>query len=303
MSKRKKKSSLRIWHILISALLVIACITVVVLCFLSYNTNSMLNDKIAGLETENGSLESEISSLKKELDDLNSWQEERKNTLSEIENLEAGSIVEADSVENNLDAYFSINEIIEGDAVYNRISGKSYRENQYIQLSDLKYLKVLHYNFNHEIQVGEIIVNTVISEDVVSIFKELFAIEYEVQSMYLIDNYWTGDGGTTDTASIDVNNTSAFCFRAVTGGRSLSNHAYGCAIDINPQQNPYVWYENGLKQWSHSNADPYIDRRTGDPHVIVAGDDCYNIFKKYGFSWGGEWSDPIDYQHFEKELY
>ena len=49
------------------------------------------------------------------------------------------------------------------------------------------------------------------------------------------------------------------------------------------------------------NANDYIDRSCGDPHVIVQGDTCYNIFTKYGFSWGGLWSNPIDYQHFEKK--
>lgn len=74
------------------------------------------------------------------------------------------------------------------------------------------------------------------------------------------------------------------------------------AIDLNPQQNPYVWYNSsGQASWSHQNANAYIDRSCGDPHVIVQGDTCYNIFTKYGFSWGGLWGNPIDYQHFEKK--
>lgn len=87
--------------------------------------------------------------------------------------------------------------------------------------------------------------NADLAEDYTNIFRELFEVEYEIQSMYLIDNYWTGDGDTSDTASIEVNNTSAFCYRAVTGGTKLSNHAFGRAIDINPQQNPYVSYSSG----------------------------------------------------------
>ena len=35
------------------------------------------------------------------------------------------------------------------------------------------------------------------------------------------------------------NNTSAFNYRKIAGSNNLSNHAYGKAIDINPQQNPY----------------------------------------------------------------
>ena len=29
---------------------------------------------------------------------------------------------------------------------------------------------------------------------------------------------------------------------------------------------------------------------------------CYKTFKKYGFTWGGEWNSLKDYQHFEKRM-
>lgn len=229
-------------------------------------------------------------------------QEAMYMSTEEFQQLSAGDIIPGDSVNmEELSRYFVISEIIEGDAVYNRIIGNSYRVNDNIGLDDLRYLQVIHYNFDHEIQAGEIIVNADVAEDVSNIFRELFMIEYEVNSMHLIDDYWTGDGNTSDTASIEVNNTSAFCYRVVTGGGSLSNHAYGRAIDINPQQNPYISYDSsGNAWWHHDNATPYVDRSCGDPHVIVAGDACYEIFTKYGFSWGGNWSNPKDYQHFEK---
>lgn len=220
----------------------------------------------------------------------------------ELEKLEVGEVVDASVVAANKDQYFKAYEITEGDAVYNRINGKSYYANDNIGLSDLRYIKLVHYNFDHNVQVGEIIVNAAIADDVINIFKELYDAQYEIQSMQLVDDFWTGDGDSSDSNSIDHNNTSAFCYRMVTGGGNLSNHAYGRAIDLNPQQNPYVWYNSsGQANWSHENANSYIDRACGDPHVIVQGDTCYNIFTKYGFSWGGLWSNPIDYQHFEKK--
>ena len=127
--------------------------------------------------------------------------------------------------------------------------------------------------------------------------------EYEIQSMHLVDNYWTGDGESSDSASIDKNNTSCFNYRPVTGGGKLSNHAYGFAIDINPQQNPYVSYRDGKARWSHENANDYIDRSTGLPHVITHEDLAFKVFSAHGFSWGGDWNNPKDYQHFEKKLY
>lgn len=278
------------------------------------------------LRSEN---ESKISSLESSIQKLNQNLEEEKQKVNELETivaeqekqeeirqaeaeagemtmtleeLEPGAIVGLEQIGERKEEFFKAYEIAQDDAVCQRINGKSYRENNNIGLSDLRYLKVLHYNFEHQIQIGELIVNAAITEDMLNIFKELFDAEYEIQSLYLIDNYWTGDGDSSDSASIEENNSSAFCYRQITGGGSLSRHAYGCAIDINPQQNPYVWQGSDGLRWSHSNASPYIDRNSGDPHVIVKGDTCYSIFEKYGFSWGGNWSNPIDYQHFEKRL-
>ncbi len=213
-----------------------------------------------------------------------------------------GELLDENKVLGAVDQYFRINEISYDGEIFQRINGKSYQENENIRLSDLRYLLMPHYNFDHQIQVGEMIVNAAIAQDVTDVFKELLTGGYEINSMYLVDNYWTGDGLTSDTASIEANNTSCFNYRPSTSSGALSNHALGLAIDLNPQQNPYLWLEGDSYVWYHSNADPYVDRYSGDPHVIVAGDFCYNTFRKYGFSWGGDWSNPIDYQHFEKTV-
>lgn len=202
----------------------------------------------------------------------------------------------------NIDKYFTSSVIERGDEIFNRINGKSYRDNDDIALEDLRYLTIPYYNFEQQVMLGEMIVNKDIEEDVRSIFKELFNNKYEIKSMRLIDDYWQVgcDGNIADNNSVGDNNTSCFCYRSVTGGGNISNHGYGRAIDINPQQNPYV--ENG--QNSHRNADEYVNNRyVGEPHVIVASDEdiCYSTFMKYGFKWGGNWTNPIDYQHFEKQ--
>ena len=216
--------------------------------------------------------------------------------------LRVGEAISDDEI-INIDKYFTSSEIKRGDAVFNRINGKSYRDNNDIALEDLRYLTIPYYNFEQQVMMGEMIVNVYIQEDVLNIFKELFNNKYEINSMKLIDDYWIlgTDGNKADNNSIEENNTSCFCYRQVTGGESISNHGYGRAIDINPQQNPYV--ENGKN--SHRNADEYVNNRyVGEPHVIVASDEdiCYSIFTKYGFTWGGNWTNPIDYQHFEKAV-
>ncbi len=265
---------------------------------------TQLDEALEARKSAESALEETREALKTaeaELDAAESEEMPEKEPL-DVRTLEAGSIVAADEIDmEQLAEYFQSCPIEEGDAVYQRIYGRSYVDNSNIGLDDLRYFKVLHYNFDHEIQVGELIANRALEQDYLEIFRELFENEYEIASMYLIDNYWTGDGDSSDTASIEVNNTSAFCYRAVTGGSNLSNHAYGRALDINPQQNPYVSYSSGYPKWSHSNADDYIDRTTGYDHVITHEDLCYQIFIEHGFTWGGDWDNPKDYQHFEKK--
>ena len=175
-----------------------------------------------------------------------------------------------------MDDYFRSYEI--DDELFNRIYGLSYKEYCDIPLEDLRYLKVLHYGFDQQIYVGELMVDADIADKFLYIFKELYLNAYEIDKMFLVDNY-----GADDTWSIENNNTSAFNYRVSTlDGITLSNHAFGRAIDINPIQNPYVnVYSWGLDQY-HSHDDL-----------------CYKLFIEQGFSWGGDWENPIDYQHFE----
>lgn len=324
---RRKIHGFTVFMIVLCIVLAITCGAVIFLCrnlFLQRNAN---REKEQQLQVEKTALEQENVKLKEELSAVQLKVAEQQLQISSMEQAEevaegqlspsagnsifsqnvtvqAGTVLNPEQIEGNIDRYFTSAEIVEGDEIYNRIIGKSYQVNDYVALSDLRYLTMLHYNFDHQIQVGEMIVNAKISEDVLGIFREFFDTGYEINSMRLIDDYWTGDGTSSDNESINNNNTSCFCYREVTGGASLSNHAYGLAIDINPQQNPYVWLDEwGQEVCYHDNARQYVDRSCGDPHVVVEGDTCYSIFEKYGFSWGGQWSYPIDYQHFEKTVF
>lgn len=220
-----------------------------------------------------------------------------------LENLDAsepGEILDIRILDmEHLSRYFCEYEIVEGDDIYQRINGKSYRENPDIRLDELSYMKMLHYNYDGQIQVGELIMNSLVAEDILQIFQELFQNQYQIQSMYLVDNYWTGDGITSDSASIDENNTSAFNYRQSTAGQELSNHAYGRAIDINPLQNPYIWFDADGSPSEYYRDDIYINRELDDPHIIDHDDLCCQLFLEHGFTWGGDWVNPIDYQHFE----
>ena len=181
------------------------------------------------------------------------------------------------------------------DGLFVRIKGKSYKDNCTTSLSDLRYLQVLHYNKEGEVLKGELICHQSISEDLLTIFRELYKAKYPIERMVLVDEY-----GADDEASMQANNSSAFNFRYVSGTKSLSRHSRGMAIDINPLYNPYVRQRNGRTVVEPTNAEAYVDRTKDFPYKIVKGDLCYRLFKKYGFTWGGEWKNSKDYQHFEK---
>jgi hypothetical protein len=220
--------------------------------------------------------------------------------LDGLEGYKAGDVIFDEAIDfNDLGRYFKSYEI--SDELFARIYGddKSYKTYCTVPREDLRYLKLLHYGFDGKVYVGELMVNTLLADEVCEIFRILFENRYQIEKMYLIDDY-----NADDNASIADNNTSAFNYRAVTGGTSLSNHAGGCAIDINPLNNPYVLYnENGELTWSDPEVEKYLDRDAPDAyerHMINHDDLCYKLFAERGWTWGGDWDNPVDYQHFEK---
>ena len=211
-----------------------------------------------------------------------------------LNNWEAGAIVSIEAIkafgENNV---FISTDIT--DNVYKRIYGKSYKENCPIPLKELCYIKLLHYDLNGNIHIGEIICNKTIEADIINIFKELYNVKYPIEKVILIDEY-----NADDESSMRDNNSSCFNYREITGGGKLSKHALGLAIDINPLYNPYVKEFPNHIHIEPQNALPYVDREKNFPYKIDTTDLCYKLFIQYGFEWGGDWKTRKDYQHFEK---
>ncbi len=181
------------------------------------------------------------------------------------------------------------------EKVFSRIEGKSYKEDCTIDLSELRYVRVLHYGFDGDIHIGEMIVNEQISEDIVEIFAELYAQKYPIERMLLIDEY-----NAEDEISMMANNTSSFNYRVISGSSKISKHGYGMAIDINPLYNPYVYEKSGQMCVEPATASEYADRTVDCEYYIRENDVCYNAFISRGFTWGGNWNTKKDYQHFER---
>jgi hypothetical protein len=145
---------------------------------------------------------------------------------------------------------------------------------------------------------GEIMVMDAAAENVLHIFTKLRDIRFPIAKARLVNHY---DGN--DDASMADNNTSAFNARNVAGSSSLSLHAYGLAIDLNPIQNPFAQRSGAKLTFSPPAGIAYANRLNDRPEKNVRlgmAEAVIDVFADEGFLiWGGYWDDPIDYQHFQ----
>lgn len=149
---------------------------------------------------------------------------------------------------------------------------------------NLDIINIKHYDFDNQIVDGTIICNKKISNDLKLVFDDILKIKFPINSVIPISEFkWD------DMESVKLNNSSCFNYRLVIGSTKLSDHSTGNAIDINPFQNP----------WVHPSAHKIEGRKYDKKQIGTINDEIVTIFKKYGFSWGGDWRNP-DYQHFFK---
>ena len=177
------------------------------------------------------------------------------------------------------------------EVVKNRMQGKSMPQTATVSYDELRYLTVFHYDYEGTIRKGELVCNKAIAKDLLFIFRALFSRAYSINSIRLVDDF-----NADDEASMQANNTSCFNYRTVARSKTLSKHALGLAIDINPLENPYV-KGSFIQPCTATN---YVDRKKDFPHKIDEDDFCKEVFESFGFQWGGYWRSVKDYQHFEK---
>lgn len=191
-----------------------------------------------------------------------------------------------------LDREFCICSI--SDEVFEKIYGKSFKEDCTVPREDLRLLKVLHKNLEGKTLYGELICNKKIAGILLKIFRELYQEGYPIEKIRLVDEY-----EAEDEKSMADNNSSCFNFRFISFTKKVSKHGAGLAVDINPLYNPYIKKVGGKVNVEPANALPYTDRSGDFPYKIQKGDAAYRLFTENGFEWGGDWQTVKDYQHFE----
>ena len=177
------------------------------------------------------------------------------------------------------------------DSVFACMKGKSFPKGCTIKRSDLRYLTVQHYDAEGTQHTGHLVCHRLIADDLLYIFRKLYEARYPIERMQLIDDY-----GADDERSMTANNTSCFCYRVVDGSKSLSKHARGMAVDINPLYNPCVKGQRVQPEQGR----PFANRTRAFIYKVERGDLLWRLFTERGFRWGGSWRTMKDWQHFEK---
>jgi D-alanyl-D-alanine carboxypeptidase len=161
-----------------------------------------------------------------------------------------------------------------------------------VEIADLRRLELSYLDFRGRPAQGKLIVHKDVAEEVTAIFRDLFQHQFRIERMEPVEAF-----GGDDDRSMAANNTSAFNCRDITGQPGkFSNHSWGRAVDLNPLTNPYVKGEKVLPPGGKR----YLDRSRAYPGGILAGSYVVRLFAQYGWTWGGDWKDRKDYQHFEK---
>ncbi len=185
------------------------------------------------------------------------------------------------------DGRFHATAVRVSDAVRQRM-GTTYKAGCPEPLSALRYLTLTFRGFDGRAHTGELVVRQDAVGRVTAAFRRLFALGFPIEEMRL-----PGTKDMNEKPTGDGNDTASFVCRPARGQTRFSAHAYGLAIDVNPFQNPYVKGELVLPEL----ASAYRDRSWHRDGMFLRGSAAVRAFTDNGFTWGGTFSRPKDYQH------
>lgn len=169
--------------------------------------------------------------------------------------------------------------------------GQSWSPSCPVPLIDLRHLTVSFRGFDGAAHTGELVVHARVADDVVQVFRQLYAADFPIEEMRLPT---TADLTAAPTG--DGNNTAAYVCRAARGQKTWSQHAYGLAVDINPFHNPLVKRDLVVPEL----AGAYAARSDVRPGMHVRGGAAVRAFASVGWKWGGDWRSSKDYMHFSQ---
>ncbi|MDR2337118.1 MAG: M15 family metallopeptidase [Deltaproteobacteria bacterium] len=176
-----------------------------------------------------------------------------------------------------VDSQLSFEEAIAGSAAPSEI------------IASLELVELTYISTDGLLHQGQMMVNQDIVEDLQAVFSLMWQINFPVHKVVPMSFYnWDDD------ASMDDNNSSAFCYRKIDNTDRISIHSYGRAIDINPFFNP-VQYVDGRLVPAQATYNPNL------AGTLFEGSSVVEEFVKRGFVWGGRTRERyFDTHHFDK---
>ena len=121
---------------------------------------------------------------------------------------------------DEIESSFYIIEI--SDELFAKMQGKSFKADCTVPRTKLRYLHVLHKTLDGATKEGELVCNVKIADVLLGIFKDLYAANYPIEKIRLIDEY-----DADDEKSMSDNNSSCFNFRFISHTTTVSKHGAG----------------------------------------------------------------------------
>jgi len=162
----------------------------------------------------------------------------------------------------------------------------SYRAGCPVGPADLRAVRVSYWGFDDASHAGTIVVARRVAQDVVGVFRRLWAERFPIRRLRPVSAY-----RGNDDASMAADNTSGFNCRYVGGTKRWSMHAYGEAIDVNPVENPYI--RGSFVSPPRGRA--FLDRSRYRKGMAVSDGVLVRAFVSVGWKWGASFGD---HQHF-----
>ena len=115
-------------------------------------------------------------------------------------------------------------------------------------------------------------INVKLAKNISAVFREIYELpqKYPVKKLKTFKYRQIGGSCSGSSRSIEANGV-------------LSMHSFGTAIDVNPAVNGLYYMHDG--------------RNPQSPYYLP--DEVIDIFKKYGWVWGGDWDEYVDTMHFQ----
>lgn len=155
-------------------------------------------------------------------------------------------------------------------------------------LGEQVLLNVEYLSFDGKIHRGQLVLRKDRVEEIRDAFAIMIRDGFPVEKCIPVVNYsWDDDASMAD------NNTSMFNYRNIAGTKRLSRHSWGVAIDINPGQNPAVYPSGKVSP-------PGATYKPQAPGTLTRESSVTRFFIEHGWTWGGNWTHVLDWQHFEK---